>query len=96
MDSKYRKKPYQLLKSLNPKFKTRDIMMILRYYMNSAVLKITRGSIINVTLHGIGTVKTHGARKKKLSRSKTNYQKKYHRRVAKEKRENWDDDKLIY
>jgi hypothetical protein len=96
MESKYRKKPYQLLKELNPKFRTRDIMMILSFYMNSAILKISRGSIINVTLHGIGTVKTHGARKKKLGRYKRGYFKKYQKKMTRKKREEWTDDKLIY
>ena len=52
-----------------------------------------KASVLKLVIPNLGTIKTHGNKKKKISKNRKKYQRKYHKK--KNAKMNWTDNELF-
>lgn len=87
-DNKYRK-----LSRMNPRFCEKATNMILRAYTAPINRVLKRGTVFNLNVPFFGVIKTHGNKKKGLTKGIKKYQKKYH--AKRNKKDSWSDTELL-
>jgi len=89
------KKALHILKKLNPDVGVSAIKVIIAGYLSPLNKRLARATIININIKKLGTFRTHGHKKKKLTKGVLKYQKRYQKKVNRAKKEIFNDNKLI-
>lgn len=90
------KKSTDILLKLNPKFTKEAINIIIKAHIAPVNRKISAARVFSVTLPYVGTFKTHGNKKRKISTKSKAYIRKYHKKLNVKKHQNWTDEQLLY
>lgn len=81
------------LSKLNPRFCELAISMIRRSYIAPVNRTLKKASVFKLTVPHLGTIRTHGNKKKKISVARKKYQREYHKK--KNNKTNWTDLELL-
>lgn len=87
-DNRYRKLARQ-----NTRFCEEAVKMILKAYIAPVNRVLKRGTVFCLDVPYFAVIKTHGNKKKDLTKSRKKYQRKYHKKRNVKK---WTDEELLY
>lgn len=71
---------YRKLSRMNPRFEEKAIRMIIQSYVSPINRVLKRGQVFRLDVPFFGVIKTHGNKKKGLTKSRKKYQRKYHKK----------------
>lgn len=79
---------------MNKRFDENAIKMIIQAHISPINRVLKRGQVFNLDIPHLGQIKTHGNKKKNITKGIKKYQKKYHKK--RNKKTDWTVEELLY